>query len=262
VIRPRLETHLCARVAEGKKLLIPYLMAGQCPDWLRVVEGLAAAGADAIEIGLPFSDPIMDGPVIQAAAVAALGAGTTPMGALAALSELNLEIPLVAMTYYNVAYRAGHERFAGRLVEAGVSGAILPDLSLEELDGWSEVALAAGIDPVLLVAPATGVERAAAICERSHGFVYAVGTMGVTGERTELATSVHEVVDKIRPLTDLPVCVGVGVSTPAHAATVTSFADGAIVGSALVRRLLDGGGVSGAVQFISELRDAIDGGAA
>lgn len=258
--RPRLGEHLAAQVAAGRKLLIPYVMAGQCEDWLAVVDALAAAGADAIEVGLPFSDPIMDGPVIQAAAVASLAAGTTPMGALADLARSEVEVPLVAMTYYNVAYRVGLERFAGRMANSGVTGAILPDLSLEEIGPWRSAAHAAGIDPVSLVAPATPPSRVEAICAQAHGFIYAVGTMGVTGERGALDRGIASVVERIRPATDLPICVGVGVSTPAQAAEVTRFADGAIVGSALVRRLLDGGGVEAASTFIGELRQAIDGG--
>jgi tryptophan synthase alpha chain len=258
MIRPRLETHLRAQVAKGKKLLVPYLMAGQSDDWLDVVQALAEAGADAIEIGLPFSDPIMDGPVIQEAAVVALERGTTPESALSELGSIRLEIPLVVMTYYNLIFRAGHERFAGRLAEVGVSGCILPDLSLEEMDDWGRVAERAGVDTVLLVAPSTSIERAQKICDASRGFVYAVGRMGVTGERAEISHQVAEVVEKVKPLTTLPICVGVGVSNPAQAAQVTSLADGAVVGSALVRRLLEGSGPEGAAQFISSLRQAID----
>lgn len=258
MIRPRLETHLQAQVAKGKKLLVPYLMAGQSDDWLDVVQALAEAGADAIEIGLPFSDPIMDGPVIQEAAVVALERGTTPESALSELGSIKLEIPLVVMTYYNLIFRAGHERFAGRLAEVGVSGCILPDLSLEEMDDWGRAAEGAGVDTVLLVAPSTSIERARKICDASRGFVYAVGRMGVTGERAEISHQVAEVVEKVKPLTTLPICVGVGVSNPAQAAQVTSLADGAVVGSALVRRLLEGSGPEGAAEFISSLRQAID----
>ena len=256
--RPHLETHLRSRVEDGKKLLVPYLMAGQSDDWLEVVQALAEAGADAIEIGLPFSDPIMDGPVIQEAAVVALGRGTTPESALSELSKIELEIPLVVMTYYNLIFRAGHDRFAGRLAEVGVSGCILPDLSIEEMDDWGRAATSAGVDTVLLVAPSTSTARAQMICDRSRGFLYAVGRMGVTGERAEISHQVAEVVEKVKPLTTLPVCVGVGVSSPAQAAQVTAMADGAVVGSALVRRLLEGAGPEGAGEFIASLRHAID----
>ena len=251
--RPHLETHLRAKVASGGKLLVPYLMAGQSDDWLDTVQALAEAGADAIEIGLPCSDPIMDGPVIQQAAVVALERGTTPESALSELATLDLDIPLVVMTYYNLIFRAGHDRFAGRLAEVGVSG-----LSLEEMDDWGRAASAAGVDTVLLVAPSTSVERAQMICDRSRGFLYAVGRMGVTGERAEISHQVAEVVEKVKPLTTLPVCVGVGVSNPAQAAQVTGLADGAVVGSALVRRLLEGAGPEGAASFIASLRHAID----
>jgi tryptophan synthase alpha chain len=233
-------------------------MAGQSEDWLEVVQALADAGADAIEIGLPFSDPIMDGPVIQEAAVVALSRGTTPESALTELSSIEVGIPLVVMTYYNLIFRAGHDRFAGRLREVGVSGCILPDLSLEEMDDWARAAQQHEVDTVLLVAPSTSPERAQRICDRSHGFLYAVGRMGVTGERDEISHQVAEVVNKVKPLTSLPVCVGVGVSNPDQAAQVTRVADGAVVGSALVRRLLEGAGAQGAATFISSLRKALD----
>ncbi|MEI6701872.1 MAG: tryptophan synthase subunit alpha [Actinomycetota bacterium] len=257
--RPRLEDRLRERVAARRKLLIPYVMAGQSEDWLETVQAIADAGADAIEIGLPFSDPIMDGPVIQEAAVLSLERGTTPQSVLNDLGRLELDTPLVVMTYFNLVYRAGLDRFAGRLQEVGVTGCIIPDLSLEEFSAWEKAAERVGIDPVLLVAPSTSNERAKAICERSKGFLYAVGRMGVTGERDDASLEVDAVVSKVRPFTTLPVCVGVGVSTPEQAAAVVRVADGAIVGSALVRRLLEGGGPEGAATFIRELRSALDG---
>lgn len=255
---PNLGESLRSAREAGRKLLIPYVMGGMTSDWVEVLQAVAAAGADAIEVGIPFSDPMIDGPTIQRASVAALESGTTPEKLLGALARDDIGVPLVVMTYYNIVFRSGHRRFAERLIDAGVGGAIVPDLALEEAEGWCAEADRIGLDTVMLVAPSTPVGRAARICERSRGFVYAIGVMGVTGERAELASSAAEVVRKVRPLTELPACVGIGVSTPAQAVTVCSEADGVVVGSALVRRILEGAGPDGAGNFVAELRSAID----
>ena len=254
----RLESALRGRRDAGHKLLIPYVTAGMDDQWLLTVEGLAGAGADAIEVGIPFSDPMIDGPTIQEASLRALDRGVTPEGILADLRQLDVDVPLVVMTYYNLIERAGHTRIAGNLAASGVSGAIIPDLPLEELGPWADAAGAAGIDTVLLVAPSTPDDRIGEICGRCHGFVYAVGRMGVTGEQVELAGSAREVAGRITTVTDLPVCVGIGVSTPEQAVTVCEVADGVVVGSALVRRLLEGEGPDGAAAFVSSLRHALD----
>jgi len=256
---PVLETTLRARRDDGRKLLVPYVTGGMDDEWLVTLEGLAGAGADAIEVGIPFSDPMIDGPVIQEASLRALARGTTPERVLADLAHLDVGVPLVAMTYYNLIYRAGHERMAGLLAEAGVSGAIIPDLPLEELGPWADAADAAGVATVLLVAPSTPPARIEAICRRSRGFVYGVGRMGVTGEQTSLAGSAREVAARIGAATDVPVCIGIGVSSPEQAAAVCEVADGVVVGSALVRRLLEGEGPVGAATFVSSLRRALDG---
>jgi len=256
----RLESVLVARRRAGHKLLIPYVTGGMDDQWLLTVEALAGAGADAIEVGIPFSDPMIDGPVIQEASLRALDRGTTPDGILADLSRIDVGVPLVVMTYYNLVYRAGHARIAGMMSESGVSGAIIPDLPLEELDPWAEAADPVDVATVLLVAPSTPADRIASICERSRGFVYAVGRMGVTGERAVLADSAREVAGRISGSTDLPVCVVIGVSTPEQAVEVCHVADGVVVGSALVRRLLEGAGPDGAVEFVSSLRRALDAG--
>jgi tryptophan synthase alpha chain len=240
------------------KLLVPYVTGG-LPGWQRVVEAVAAAGADAIEVGIPFSDPVMDGPVIQAASEQALAAGATPLGILGELGRLDVGgTPLVVMTYYNTVHRHGVERFAGALAEAGVAGAIVPDLPLEEVGPWAAAADTAGVATVLLAAPTGSDERLARICERSFGWVYAVGLLGVTGERDELQRSALDIAARLKGITDKPVLVGVGVSTPDHAAEIGKVADGVIVGSALVRRLLDGAGPEGAAEFVGELRAALD----
>ncbi len=213
-----LESVLRARRDAGHKLLVPYVTGGLDDQWLLTLEAVAGSGADAIEVGIPFSDPMIDGPTIQEASFRALERGTTPEGVLADLSRIDVGIPVVAMTYYNLVFRAGHARIAGQMVESGVSGAIIPDLPLEEIGEWAGAADRAGVATVLLVAPSTPEDRVEAICARSRGFVYAVGRMGVTGERSELAASAREVAARARAATDLPVCVGIGVSTPAQAA--------------------------------------------
>jgi tryptophan synthase alpha chain len=255
-----LESVLVARRDAGHKLLVPYVTGGMDDQWLLTVEALAGAGADAVEVGIPFSDPMIDGPTIQEASLRALERGTTPEGVLADLSRLDVGVPIVVMTYYNLIYRAGHARIAGAMAESGVAGAIIPDLPLEELDPWAEAADQAGVATVLLVAPSTPAERITAVCSRSRGFVYGVGRMGVTGEQAVLADSARQVAERVMAATTLPVCVGIGVSTPEQAVDVCQVADGVVVGSALVRRLLEGAGPEGAGTFVSSLRRALDGG--
>ena len=178
-----LESHLRARRDAGRKLLVPYVTGGMAPDWIEAVHAVADAGADAVEIGIPFSDPMIDGPTIQEASLRALQRGTTPTSVLDALARADLAVPLCVMTYYNIVFRAGLRRFARSLADAGVAGAIIPDLPLEEGEEWCAEADDAGVATVLLVAPSTPLARAGAICARSRGFVYGVGVMGVTGER-------------------------------------------------------------------------------
>jgi tryptophan synthase alpha chain len=254
----RLEAHLRAARDRGRKLLVPYVTGG-FPGWERAVEACAAAGADAIEVGIPFSDPVMDGPTIQEASERALAAGATPQDIVAAMADLDTGgVPPVVMTYYNIVHRYGHERFASSLARAGVAGAIVPDLPLEEVGPWAGAADAAGIATVLLAAPTGSAERLARICARSRGWVYGIGLLGVTGERAELARSALDIAARLKAMTDLPVLVGIGVSDAAQAAEVAAVADGVIVGSALVRRLLEGGGPEAAGAFVAELRAGLD----
>ena len=255
---PDLEKELRARRDGGRKLLIPYLMGGMTDDWAQSLDALVAAGADAVEVGIPFSDPMMDGPVIQEAGLRALTRGTVPQEVLDGIARAEAPVPVVVMTYYNIVFRAGHKRMARSLAAAGVSGAIIADLPIEEIAPWAAEADAAGVDTVLLVAPSSPTDRVVRICARARGFVYAVARMGVTGERGDLGIDVTKVVERIRRCTDMPVCVGVGVSTPAQAAEVCEVADGVVVGSALVRRLLEGEGPDGAAAFVGSLREAID----
>jgi tryptophan synthase alpha chain len=254
----RIETALRASRDAGRKLLVPYVTGGLGDDWVRVVEAVAAAGADAIEIGIPFSDPVMDGPVIQQASQRALAGGATPASILADLARIDAGVPLVVMTYYNILFRAGHLRFARSLAEQGVSGAIVPDLPLIELDDWAEAADAAGVETILLAAPNTPDVTLAEICRRTRGWVYGIALMGVTGERSSLASSAGLMGRRLKAVTDKPVLLGVGVSSAAQAAEAAADADGVIVGSALVRRLLEGAGPDGAAEFVAELRTGLD----
>ena len=254
----RLERELRAKRDAGRKLLVPYVTGGLGSQWTTVVRAVADAGADAVEIGIPFSDPVMDGPTIQEASSRALQLGATPVDIVTALGGIDAGIPLVVMTYYNTVFRAGHERFARSLAAAGVCGAIVPDLPLGEAGPWCEAADGAGIETIMLAAPTAPDDRLPLICERSRGFVYGIGLLGVTGERSALAASAVIIAKRLKAITDKPVLVGVGVSTPEQAAEVSQEADGVIVGSALVRRLLDGGGPEEAARFVAELRAGLD----
>jgi tryptophan synthase alpha chain len=253
---PELEIALRKRRDAGGRCFVPYVtggLPGVDADLLRRIE---EAGADAIEVGIPFSDPVMDGGVIQEASRRALEAGTHPRDVLATIRQARLDVPVAVMTYLNPVWRRGIERFLREAREAGVAGAIVPDLPIDEADGW--VALCSEIDvaPVFLVAPGEREDRLRRTAECARGFVYCVAAYGVTGARDSLAATAGEVVASMRPLTDLPLLVGVGIGTPEHAREACSFADGVIVGSAIVRLLVDGDR-DGAVALAGEFRRAI-----
>ena len=253
-----LETALRSARAAGRKLLVPYVTGGLGTDWAEIVRAVADAGADAIEIGVPFSDPVMDGPVIQEASELALRAGATPVTVFDELRTIDAGVPIAVMTYYNLAFHMGHERFAESLAGAGVSAAILPDLPLEEVGPWATAADAAGVETVLLAAPTAPDARLPLVCARARGFVYAVGLLGVTGERDALASSSLVIARRLKAITDKPVLVGVGVSSAAQAVEVCAEADGVVIGSALMRRVLESVGPAGAGEFIAEVRTALD----
>ncbi|MEA3020727.1 MAG: tryptophan synthase alpha chain [Actinomycetota bacterium] len=255
----RLEETLRDARGRGRKLLVAYVTGGLSDDWVEVLRAIAAAGADAIEVGIPFSDPAMDGPTVQEASTIALGRGVTPVSILDDLRGIDAGVPLVAMTYYNLVARNGEARFAGMLSSSGVCAAIVPDIPLEESGPWESVAAAAGVETVLLVAPVTPDDRLARIVERSRGFVYAVSRMGTTGERSELSSSAGTTAKRIKAMTDTPVLVGFGISTPEQAVEACAEADGVVVASALLRRLLDeGGGPEAAAAFVETFRVALD----
>ncbi len=251
---------LLARREAGGKSLVPYITAGLGDDWPTTLLAAAAAGADVLEIGVPFSDPVMDGPTIQQANDLALAGGATPPKIIDSLRGLDIGVPTIVMTYGNIAFRMGWDRFARSLASVGVRGCILADIPLEELDPWSSAADAAGIETVLLAAPTTPDERLQRICARSRGFVYAVGLLGVTGVRNELSSSAKEIAARLKAVTDLPVLVGVGIGTPRQALEACEVADGVVVGSAVVQRMLDGAGPDGVGELVASFREALDSG--
>ncbi|MEW6058875.1 MAG: tryptophan synthase subunit alpha [Actinomycetota bacterium] len=251
-----LEAALRERIASGGRAFVPYVTGGSPgvdPDLLR---GLEEAGADAIEVGIPFSDPVMDGGVIQEASRLALEAGTRPSDILALVKEAALQTPVVVMTYLNPILRRGQLEFLAEAAAAGVSGAIVPDLPVDEAGEWVSLCAREHVAPVFLAAPCSTLDRLRAISDVSRGFVYCVSTYGVTGERDHLARTAEEVVVALRPLTDRPLLVGVGIALPEQAAEACRFADGAIVGSAIVRRLVDGDR-EGALELARAFRRAL-----
>lgn len=252
-----MEARLRELRGSGRKLLVPYLTGG-LGDWTEMVRAVADAGADAIEIGIPFSDPAMDGPVIQAASEQALQAGTTPGTIFAALRGLDAGIPLGAMTYYNLVFRMGDDRFAGEMAQAGFVAMTLPDVPMEEQAPWRAAADGAGIETILLAGPVTPDDRLARVCEQSQGYVYGVNLMGTTGERASLGEQSAVLARRMKAVTDKPVLMGFGVSTPEQAVEVTRDADGVIVGTAIVRRILAGGTPEDIHAYISSLRTALD----
>ncbi len=225
----------------GGKAFVPYVTGGSPGVDAALLWRLAEVGPDAIEVGIPHSDPIMDGGVIQRASAEALALGATPTSVLAAIEEAALEIPVAVMTYVNPILRRGQEAFLDDLVRVGVSGVIVPDVPVDEAEALDAAAASRGIDAVSLAAPGASPERLAWIARAAHGFVYCVATYGVTGTRDVLAGTARELVGDLRPHTDLPLLVGVGIATPEAALEACAFADGVIVGSALMRTLIDEG---------------------
>lgn len=252
-----LEAYLTERRSE-RRLLMPYVTAGVCPDWLELVDALIDAGADAVEIGIPFSDPAIDGSTIQEATVVALNAGMTPSACLAALADRGFGVPLIAMTHYNLVYRYGHERFAADLVAAGCWGTILPDLPMEHAHDWNEAANAAGIENVLLAAPVTTDERLAMVAQQTKGFVYVVSTMGTTGARGAVDDAATELAIRVKGATSKPAVVGFGISNGETAVQAAKEADGVIVASAIMRKILDGQPIEEAAALVAEIRSALD----
>jgi tryptophan synthase alpha chain len=236
-----LEAKLVQLRLDGCKAFVPYVTAGLPGVDAGFLRTLAEIGADAVEVGIPFSDPVMDGPVIQVASKRALEAGATVESAFRLVAEASLDIPVVVMTYFNPVLAYGEEEWLAEAVACGVEGVIVPDLPVDEAeDWWTPACREADLASVFLAAPNSTPERLAAIAKASSGFVYCLSTLGVTGARDRLAGSARSVVDDLRPMTDRPLLVGVGISNPDQAHEACTFADGVIVGSRIVAPLLRG----------------------
>ncbi len=244
---------MTVRLRDGGGLLIPYVTGGVTSTWTDHLLAFQDGGADAVEVGLPFSDPMLDGPTIQRASDRALARGATPAGILADLAAVRprLRIPVIVMTYANLAFRLGSRRLA----DAGADGLIVPDLPLDESAG---LRVEAGLDPILLAAPSTPDDRLREICRRTRGFVYAVSTMGTTGERTRLDPAAATLTARLRAVPGCPpVLIGFGISTPEQAAAACRAGDGVIVGAALMRRVLDGATPADLRREVAAMRAAI-----
>lgn len=254
--------------SQGRCALMPFLMAGDADlgQTRSTLLALQANGADLIELGIPYSDPLADGPVIQAAASRALAAGTTPGQVLDMLAGLRGELttPVILFTYSNPLLNRGMEAFCAAAAAAGASGLVVPDLPLEEAEKLSSIAAGQGLDLVLLVAPTTPAERMGRIASASRGFTYLVSVTGVTGVRTSIESRVQGLVQQLKGLGPTPVAVGFGISGPDQARQVRDWgADGAIVGSALVKVMAEAQAQQGDVaaaagRFCAELRQALD----
>jgi tryptophan synthase alpha chain len=242
--------------ADNRAALVGYLPAGfpTVSGAIEAAKAIAQAGADIIEIGLPYSDPLMDGPVIAEAVHRALAGGTRIADVLRTVEAVAAAgVPVLVMTYWNPVDRYGVRAFARDLAAAGGSGLITPDLTVEEAGSWLEASDEHDLDRVFLVAPSSVDERVAMIAGACRGFVYAASLMGITGTRDAISGDAAGLVTRIRAHTDLPVAVGLGISNGAQAAQVASFADGVIVGSALVRRLLEAPASEQGIREVREL---------
>lgn len=245
----------------GRKGFIAYLTAGY-PDLagtLQAVHVLEAAGADVIELGIPFSDPLADGPVIQKAATLALQAGTTTPKILELVRTIRQtsQIPLVIMTYINSILNVGVEKFVRSFADAGLDGIIVPDLPLEESELLARHCQEAGIDLIQLVAPTTTAERLTAICQKVQGFVYCVSSVGVTGVREVDYSQISAVIDTVRSETDVPLAIGFGIGSAQGAKQAAKYADAVIVGSAIMQRFMDEG-IDSIDTFATSIRRALD----
>jgi len=242
--------------AENRAALIAYIPAGfpSQTGCAKAIQALATAGVDAIEIGFPYSDPVMDGPVIQEAADISLKAGTNAADVFAALKVASSTgVAAVVMTYWNPIEKYGVEKFAQAIADNGGSGVITPDLTIEESDAWLAATAKAKINPIYVVAPSTKDPRLAEVTSKTGGFVYAASLMGVTGTRNSVSTGAADLVARVRAVTDLPISVGLGVSTREQAKSLAAYADGVIVGSAFIKLLLEAKSEQEGLDAISHL---------
>lgn len=239
----RLQAMFAATRAEGRAAFLPYLTAGlpSPADSVALFEAMANAGADGFEVGIPYSDPLMDGPIIQQGSERALAAGTTLDRALSLAGEISAatEVPTLAMTYANPVFRRGVDTFCATLAAAGVDGIIVPDLPVDEAGPVLKAAERHGLGTVLFVAPTSDDARIRSVAAAGPVFIYAVAEMGVTGERGEASSHVVSLAERIRAVTEAPIVFGVGISTPDQARAAAQVGDGIIVGTALVRRVLE-----------------------
>jgi tryptophan synthase alpha chain len=247
----------------GRPILVTYVTGGIRDDWTELLTAMIEAGADAVEIGLPFSDPMLDGPVIQQASATAIARGATTSAILAELSRVaSGQVPLVAMTYANHAYRRGLGCYCRELADAGISGTIIPDLPFGEADEYLGAAADAGLDATLMVTPATPEEQIRLIASRSRGFLYVMSVMATTGPaggRDD--ASGWAVAGRAREQGPRPVLIGFGIDTPGRAVAAAGHADGVVVASALMRQVLDGAPVADVARAVADLRTALDQGA-
>jgi tryptophan synthase alpha chain len=242
--------------SENRAALIAYIPAGfpSKQGCHKVIQVLADAGVDVIEIGFPYSDPVMDGPVIQEAADISLQGGTQASDVFAALKTASdTGVASVVMTYWNPIERYGVEKFAESISDNGGSGVITPDLTIEESKGWLEATQSHSINPIYVVAPSTKDARLARVTSATGGFIYAASSMGVTGTRETVSIDAKDLVSRIRKVSQLPVCVGLGVSTREQARSLAAYADGVIVGSAFIKLLLNSKDEQSGLDAVSHL---------
>lgn len=244
---------------KGRKAFIPYIMAGD-PDLAKTEEVILffeEVGADIVELGIPFTDPLADGPTIQRASERALKKGITLKKVLEFVKRIrrSIKIPIVLMTYYNPIFKYGEERFVKETVQYGANGIIVPDLPPDEATDLIRFSKREGLDTVFLLAPTSTEDRVKTVARTSSGFIYYVSITGITGSRLQIDESLGESIKKIRKITDKPVCVGFGVSNPEEASRVSEIADGVIIGSAIVKMLNES--PEGFEDFVKTLRKAI-----
>jgi len=225
----------------GRGGFIPFVVAGDpdLPTTEKLLIELAAAGADIIELGVPFSDPVADGETIQRASERALRHGVTVRDALrcARKARQHIDVPIILFSYFNPLLQFGEEQLAATANTIGIDGVLVTDLISEEAESWTQTLLKHGLDPIFLVAPTTSEERLAHIAQQARGFIYAVSRAGVTGARDQMTRDAEALVNRVRAVSDLPVAVGFGISTPEQVRLVWRFADAAVVGSAIVREI-------------------------
>ncbi len=248
---------------QNKCAFIPFITGGfpNTPTFTEMLKALDDSGADVIEVGIPFSDPLADGPVIQHSSKLALDNGVTPLSILETLKSMKgiIKAPLVVMSYWNPIMRLVPGEFASALKEAGVSGAIVPDLTPEESEDWLKQTAKNNIDTIFMVTPTTSIDRMKRITSLSKGFVYLVSMTGVTGSGLVINSNLERLVSEVKNICDLPVAIGFGVSTASQASDLARYADGVIVGSALVKRSIEAPSDADAINSVKSLASEISG---